>query len=540
MYSMLIVDDEKWVRQGLKQTIDWQAHGIELWGEAQNGEEAFTWLSRSRPDILITDIKMPGMDGLTLLENMNKQKMHTKVIIMSGYSDFSYAQKAVRCGAYGYVLKPVEERELLEIVHKCVEDLENDSKQASILEEMQGQIRESMPLARQRYLEQLLRGESTPNIHEAENIWRALKMSMNPEDIQVAVVRIHDWGYKGEARSSRSNMLYAIGNIAEELLKAKGYRSFFCKLSDEDGDAALVFSPEQEVGPDKKTIVPSVLLEVLEESSRLLQVSASIGLSRNVGWDKLSSAYTEAVYACSYSFFKGKGKIYDSEQLPPLRVDNEIPSVVPSPEWENRVSHAIKIGDNQLMKQTALELQQHIEGIIPKYAPLHIIQGLRILLANMFFKLKGCLNKEETVERSTFKELLPNSFQLESLSNQLVEELMKWSSRIRETGSRSRIVELGLEYIGSHFTRQFTLQDVSNHLYVNASYFSRLFHEEVGETFVRYVAGLRITKAKQLLKGTTMKIYEIADEVGYNDFRHFVKTFKEIVGLTPTQYRDSV
>lgn len=539
MYSMLIVDDEKWVRQGLKQTIDWQAHGIELWGEAQNGEEAFTWLSRSRPDIVITDIKMPGMDGLTLLEYINKQKLHTKVIIISGYSDFSYAQKAVKCGAYGYVLKPVEERELLEVVHHCVEDLDQDQKRDSIIEEMQGQIRESIPLARQRYLEQHLRGESVSTVRDTETILRALQLPLHPNELQVAVIRVSDWGYKGEARSSRSPILYEIGNIAEERFKEKGIRSYFCKLSDEDGDAALVFFPEHIAVSDKK-VVSSVLQEVLTESSRLLEVTASIGLSQATGWDKLASAYTDAVHACSYSFFKGIGKLYDGQELPPRLAASDIPTVCPSPEWENRVTHAIKTGDSELIKQTARELQQHIEEIAPRYAPLHIVQALRILLANMFYKLKGCLNNEETVERGTLTELLPSSFQLEDLSSQLAAELMKWSSRIRETASRSRVVELGLEYIGNHFTRQFTLQDVSNHLYVNASYFSRLFHEEVGETFVRYVAGLRISKAKQLLKGTTMKIYEIADEVGYNDFRHFVKTFKELVGLTPTQYRDSI
>ncbi|QHT61066.1 response regulator [Paenibacillus lycopersici] len=540
MYSMLIVDDERWVRQGLKKTIDWEAYGIEVWGEAVNGLEAFTWLSKSQPDIVITDIKMPGMDGLTLLEHINKQKMHTKVIIISGYSDFSYAQKAVRCGAYGYVLKPIQERDLLEIVQQCVEELDNDHKRASIIEEMKGQIRESMPLARQRYLEQLLRGYSIPLIQDAATICRTLQLPLNPYDMQVAVVRIHDWGSKGDTRHSRSSLLYAIGNIAEELLKSTGYRSVLCILSDEDGDAALVLSPELEASLDKRTIVPSVLLNVLEESSRLLQVTASVGLSRNIGWDKLSSAYTEAVYACSYSFFKGKGKLYESEHLPPHRADIGVPSVCPSAEWENRVTHAIKIGDNQLIVQTALELQQHIEGIMQKYDPLHIIKGLRILLANLYFKLKGCIHKVDPVERSTLRELLPHSFQLEDLNNQLVEELLKWSSRIRETASRSRVVELGLEYIGNRFTQQITLQDVSNHLYVNASSFSRLFHEEVGETFIRYVTGLRISKAKQLLKGTTKKIYEISDEVGYNDFRHFVKTFKEIAGLTPSQYRDSV
>ncbi|REE92917.1 AraC family two component transcriptional regulator [Paenibacillus taihuensis] len=540
MYSMLIVDDEKWVRQGLKQTIDWQAHGVELWGEAQNGEEAFTWLSRSRPDIVITDIKMPGMDGLTLLEYINKQKLHTKVIIISGYSDFSYAQKAVKCGAYGYVLKPIEERELLEIVHHCVEDLDNDQKRVSIIEEMQGQIRESIPLARQRYLEQLLRGESESNVRDAETIRRALQLPLNSDEMQVAVIRVFDWGYKGEARSGRSAMLHAIGVIAEKRFQEKGYRSFFCKLSDEDGDAALVFLPEHTVGFDNKTVVSSILIEVLEESRRALDMTASIGLSQAIGWEKLASAYTEAVYACSYSFFKGKGKLYDGQQLPPYPAASDIPTVCPSPEWDNRVTHAIKTGDSELIRQTARELQQHIEEIAPKFAPLHIVQALRILLANLFYKLKGCLHKEETVERSTLTELLPSSFQLEDLSSQLASELTKWSSRIRETASRSRLVELGLEYIGQHFTRQITLQDVSNHLYVNASYFSRLFHEEMGETFVRYVAGLRISKAKQLLKGTTKKIYEIADEVGYSDFRHFVKTFKELVGLTPTQYRDSI
>jgi two-component system response regulator YesN len=541
MYSMLIVDDEKWVRQGLKQTIDWQSHDIELWGEAENGEEAFTWLSRSTPDIVITDIKMPGMDGLTLLDHIKENKLHTKVIIISGYGEFSYAQKAIKCGAYGYVLKPIEEHLLLEVVLRCVEDLERDRNQAIIIEEMSGRIRESMPLARQRYLELFLLGGSGPTVQDADATWRALQLTFNPHEVQVAVVRIHDWGCKGETRNDRCNILYGLGNIAEELLGEDGFDSVFCTISDNgDADLAIVFSPKPWRSSNTEAVLSATLQQILDESKRLLKATSSIGVSRINSWNEVSRSYTEAAFACSYSFFNGQGKLYECNQLPPQRVDLGIPYMGPSTEWENRLIHAIKIGDSNLLEEIARELQEHVEGMLHKYDPLQLTRGLRMLLSNIFHKLTSCLTDEEAMEVSLFKEISFHSLEINDLSRQLLTEFRKWSTRIRGTASRRRVIELGLEYIGKHFTRQITLQDISNHLYVNGSYFSKLFHEEVGETFIRYVTGLRISKAKQLLKDTTMKIYEVADEVGYNDFRHFVKTFKEIVGLTPSQYRDCV
>ncbi|WP_199613985.1 response regulator [Paenibacillus alkalitolerans] len=537
MYSMLIVDDEKWVRQGLKQTIDWQSHGIEIWGEAENGEEAFTWLSRTAPDIVITDIKMPGMDGLSLLEHINENKLHSKVIIISGYGEFAYAQKALKCGASGYVLKPIEEQMLLEVVQRCVNELQRESA----VEEMKWQIRQSMPLAQQRYLEQFLLGESDQSFQDADAIWSALRLQLNPRELQVAAIRIHDWGSKGETRNDRKNLLYGLRNIAEQSLSDNGYKSVFCKLGDSrDADVAVVFSPELEKSGNPEEVIPSVLQQALEMSKRLLDLTASAGVSRICSWKDLSRAYNDAIYACSYSFIEGHGKLYNCFRLPPQRIELGVPYAAPGTEWENRLIHALKIGDGNLLEQSINGLQERVESLLQKYDPLQVTRSLNMLLTNIFFKLKSCVNDEEAAEQSILKEIRCHSLHMDDLSGQLLNHMQTWSARIRGTASYSKIIELGLEYIGKHFFGQITLQDVSNHLFVNASYFSKLFHEEVGETFVRYVAGLRILKAKQLLNDTNMKIYEIADEVGYNDFRHFVKTFKDIVGLTPSQYRDSV
>ena len=183
------MDDERWVRQGLVTTIDWLAEGIEVIGEMEDGEDALTFIQDQIPDIIITDIKMPRMDGLAFIEALKNANVPSKVIIISGYSEFSYAQKAMRFGAVDYVLKPIEETLILEVVRKCIEQIKREREDHDEFVQMSERVRESLPLARQRYVETLLNNGSASQ-QFSRTVWDRRQYAIRSEPDQ----SYHDQG----------------------------------------------------------------------------------------------------------------------------------------------------------------------------------------------------------------------------------------------------------------------------------------------------------------------------------------------------------
>ncbi|MGM0884122.1 MAG: response regulator transcription factor [Bacillota bacterium] len=541
MYKLLVVDDEKWVRQGLSLTIDWMAEGIELIGEAEDGEEALQRILTDSPDIIITDIKMPRMDGLDLIKALRHQQNKACVIIISGYNDFEYAQKALKYGAYDYVLKPIEETALLEVVRRCVNDLEQDNKRRHQLKEMSGQIRESLPLARQHFLEMLLLGRIVDPLGDLEARWHALNMTLDPHCLTVLAVKIHHWGARATREKDRSLIRLALGNIAEEIMMSWG-QAAACPLDNNaDTELAVLFSRGNFASGNKNDTDDAFsngMIALVDAAQRYLGITISIGISRAGNMMKVAQCFEEALNACSLAFYDGFGKVYDAARLP-MREKKLQAYIGPDGSWETRLIHAMKQADNRAINEPVEQLIEHLQAAREQSSPLDISRGLRMLLqsvakrweaAHPFMKAPGIDLFNETI--------LNRDITLTQLREQLPDALLQCAYESRGAGNHKRIVELGMHYSHQHYMKGITMNDVAEHLYLNPSYFSKVFHGEVGETYSKYLTRLRINKAKHLLKTSTLKVYEIAEKVGYADFRHFSKTFKEIEGMTPGKYRD--
>lgn len=541
MYTLLVVDDEKWVRQGLSLTIDWLSEGIELIGEAEDGEEALERIGIDSPDIIITDIKMPRMDGLELMKALKDRPKKAYVIIISGYDDFQYAHKALKYGAFDYVLKPIEETALLEVVRRCVSDLDQENKRRHHLTEMSGRIRESLPLARQRFLEMLLIGCISDPVIEIEARWQALNLTLNPQAITVLAIKIHLWGPKASGEKDRSWIRLALANIVEEIAARWG-RAVACPL-DHNADAELAVLFSRESSPDdkknrRKDPFPDEMTAIIDSAQRYLGLAISIGISGPGSMVELAKCYEEALNACSNAFYEGFGKVYDSARLP-MRSYESHAYIGPDGSWETRLQQAMKLGDDGAIRESVDRLIEHALSARERIAPLQVSRGLKLLLHSVGKKWEAAHPYRTAPGIDRFKEAILNAdLPLTQLADVLRDALLHCAAASRGSGHRTRIVELGMQFSHRHYMQGITMNDAAEHLFLNPSYFSKVFHEETGETYSKYLIRLRMNKAKQLLKTSTLKIYEIAEQVGYSDFRHFSKTFKEIEGMTPGQYRD--
>lgn len=566
MIKLMVVDDEHWIREGLKRTIDWSSHGIQFIGDAEDGCKALELIEAHVPEIIISDIKMPTMDGMDLMEEIKKRGIDTKVIFISGFSDFAYAQKAVKLGAFDYILKPVEEPVLLEIIERCISEIKQKQELNSRLQELSGRIRESLPLARQKHLEMCLTRSLTER--EMQSAWEALHINLDPKRLIVMAMVVHEWGNREMDESGCSLMRYALGNLVEEVLSQKGIRCLSSPLQGNDfADIALIASlsePDTSFGFEN---LYRYMESVIEDALQVLGVRISIGISGLRERTQLASSFREALTISMNYLVHGPGQVHTAsmdgssaghgskprpaEQLDyrmaacmgqlaadVLLTDHKADSLDSA--LSNRILHAMKLMDAGRLSEL-LDVQTGLLQELIKQTPAIAVRyEMNMHISILLSKWQELLQAKDQSKASTITH--QRKLQLYRCSIGDWKAMIMDTFLIKDTHTPSiahkRTIETALRYIHDNYHLGISLHNVAEKIYMNPSYFSRVFHEEVGETLSRYLIRIRITKAKELLEQTPLKVYEVADRVGYRDFRHFVKTFKEWEGMTPAQYRN--
>ncbi|MFD2611185.1 response regulator transcription factor [Paenibacillus gansuensis] len=541
MLKLLIADDELWVRQGLTETIDWIVLGISEVKEAATGAEALRISSAFEPDIIITDIKMPGLDGLQFIEELRNTGSKAKVIFISGFSEFGYAQKAVKLGAFDYMLKPIEEPVLMDIMERCVKEIRKEQESVFQLESMNGCIRESLPLARQKFIERCL---TTPvRAEEWKRGAEQLQLQLHTGNLYAASIIVHHWKAGRSNGLSDMNLLrYALGNMAEELLGEAGLQVFSCPLQMEgQPDVALVLS-YAEAGPSEEEIALAAG-RLVQAAGHYLNMPISIAIRSCQTEETLFGTFQKALTLCAESFYSGEGSLFismkDETSVPALSgVTVDKPALMPVVDstWGARVLHASATGDKDKLQELAEEVIRRLLAIQGTAETLRIRREVNYQLQGLLFTWEERQQRSVSAAESVFDKLTLMQCTLAGWKEAFLSVFLP-VQRERPSAAR-RPIEKALQFIEENYNRSITLQDTADLLYLNPSYLSRLFHEETGETFSKYIVRVRMRRAKELLKNTPLKVYEIADRVGYKDFRHFAKTFKETEGITPAQYRD--
>ncbi|WP_165822560.1 response regulator transcription factor [Paenibacillus montanisoli] len=550
MIKLMVVDDERWIREGLKQTIDWGSYGIQFIGDAEDGCEALKLIEAHLPDIVISDIRMPSMDGMELIEELDRRGLGIKVIFISGFSDFVYAQKAVKLGAFDYILKPIEEKVLMEVIERCIGEITKKRELAIRLDELLGRVRESLPLARQKHLEMCL----THPISGSELLskWEALRIDLNPKRLIVLTAVVHDWGERSLCKSGSSQLRYALGNLMEEVFREANISCAACLLHENEfADVALISSWEKETSiPDQEACRLAKL--VIEDALEFLGIQLTIGVSGMGEGTQLIFAFREAltnsvrylldgtglVYGPVSTGNEGKGKqpVMVTARMTPMPMKAEALDMA----WSNRIFHAIKLKDESRLSELLDQQIELMQALVKQHSALAVRCEMNAHIGILLSKWQElCMAKggSEPCQITHQQKLQLYRSSFATWKNAILSAFLKKDRPVSGSGQRNTI-EIALRYIHDNYHRGISLNNVAETIYMNPSYFSRVFHAEVGETLSRYLIRIRVAKAKELLERTPLKIYEVAESVGYKDFRHFVKTFKESEGMTPAQFRN--
>lgn len=531
MIKLMIVDDEALIRSGIATVVNWSALGIEVVGEAANGRDALNRALLLRPDIVITDIKMPIIDGLEFARCLKKQRPDTRVVLLTGYSDFSYTQQAIQLGAVDYLLKPV-----------CIEDLEKLMRRlcADILakrEEKMRQIAAQQILARNM---PIMRGEAVTAFLSGciteENFLgqaRELGVPLAHGGMIPIALDIDEWDRHRQVQGN-TPVRYSVLNIAEETLGALGSVSFGY-LKNESGLFGILCA-----GQDKEDQVIEACRQLQFYVHRFFYftLTASIGKAA----DDLGTLRTYAQYtlnALDRKIYAGKNQIIlagnDAK-------GNATKTLLLEQEDENALKEAFSMHKKP-------EVQKKLDDIFHRYFSGQVYSsktikqfGLSLLVPVLRALADAEIEPQDVYgTRAQFTEELEHYETLEEICL-FVKNVYDRAIVVleqRQSGNYRHIVREGIRYVQQNYENSIQVTDVAAHTYVSPNYFSKIFKEETGENFTEWLNKFRVEKAKALiLQNPGDKVYEIAAKVGFNDYKYFAFIFKKYTGYTPRTFRE--
>ncbi|MFC5469535.1 helix-turn-helix domain-containing protein [Cohnella suwonensis] len=531
-YKALIVDDEPIIRYGLASTVNWRGAGVELAGEAGNGETALGMVTEREIDILITDIKMPKMDGLELIRLAKLHRPHLKAIIISSYSDFDYARQAVQLGVVvDYLLKPTMEPEdvtrlLVDCRRKLDEELSLEEKSVLYSKEEVRRRRHGFEME----IHRALNGQAADLIRNEGEF---------PGPYVLSVWRTEE--------SGRGIERYA------EMLAALLPDSAVCAM--EDRELALLL-------PDRTQGGAAATAASLVREAQLALRNDAAGMRFTVGvsppfhrLDRLQDAYAWAESAFTLAFFGGLGECYDGEirrrnedgtvGLPgsPQAAARESEAREQSAVLRDRFSRKLADSDDAACERT---LQQLFElwrsravapGEIRKQAGdvlLRIASGQLYLKAEE--KLELLMEENERIRQAGVLDDVLAIVLAGYQGGKGISGSFAMPAASDDTGG-AYAIQTALGYIHEHYRSELSLQEVADSVHMSRNYFSELFKRRTGLNFIDYVIRLRIHYARHLLETTTLKVYDIGIHSGFNSSKHFLKMFKRESGSTPAEYR---
>lgn len=535
MVKVLIVDDEAIVRIGLKSMIDWESHGFQLIGEANDGRRALEIFRQNQPEIVITDLKMPVMDGLQLIRRLKELSAHCRVIVLSSYDDFSLVKEAMKLGAVDYLLKlEMEPDQLLEALvgfrEAILQERAEQTEQAQIDQELQTNI----SVLRRVFLRDMLCNNDCCGEKLRQGLTR-LGIHLNPKRIYCLVLRIGN-AYRLEEMNTEVNdsTQNAILNICEEVI-GDDHLGYCFPMK--EAEFVLLLSPKR-ASEKMEDIIADCrkLLTILEQ---YLGLTVVIGIGDEAkSFDDLRLAYQQANEAIQYRFFKENDQIILWPKVKSF----------PSPRDTYSVLHYRYQIEKAFAQDQVDDLCSCLDLIINDFEQLHLSQeacchgALELLSIICELVDRYGLKPEEILTSSyqTYQELL----QMVNLS-----QVLAWLQKLKkdlthflqteEARNYPRVIAEAKRYIREHYTEQISLPEVAATVGLTPSYFSTVFKEHLGMSFSAYLTVVRIERAKELLKDTHYRVYEISHMVGYSNQYYFNRLFKKMVGVTPLDFRKS-
>ncbi|WP_240419706.1 response regulator [Paenibacillus periandrae] len=530
MHNLIIADDDVIIRRGLSKNIDWVSYGFNLTGTVGSGKEALLLAEERRPDIVLSDIRMPHIDGLELAEQLIAKYPDVKIVLMTSYEEFKFAQKALKLKVFDYVLKPFENDVLIETMQRAAAEYHRESN-------VRKQIFDSMPLLRQLFWERLISGRFQEDELASEALF--LGIYLQASHYVACVIKLDDYNSaKIRNRYGKEMLRYCVSNIIQEMT---GHWEQ-CYIFHYDGEEIVIVFGLQDNLEVMTQRIQELMEEVCGNVEKYLKTTVTVGVGP--GYERpisLQRSYLEAKAILEYRHIVGTNQVLIAKDID---LQPKIETAVLQG-WEQEFLVKVKLG----MREESLAIIYRLEQDVlnRKLVPLQDIHILgtevALLLYREFWEWIHTWKMEQKFGGFTHfcrnLQTVTTSKETFAVIREFVIEL------IEEIGSRrdshqKQLLGKAYRFIEENYSREeLSLQDVADHVNVSAGYLSSIFKKVGNTVFSDYLLETRMKAALNLMSREDYKTYEIAYKVGFSNPQYFSVCFKKYTGLTPSDNRNS-
>ena len=542
MLKTFLVEDEVVIREMIKKMIPWEQYGFELAGEAADGEMALPLILKSKPDLLITDIKMPFMDGLTLCRLVKKELPDIRIVILSGYDDFNYAKQAISIGVEDYLLKPITKNAFIERLEEIHNRYEHEKTQREYYEKFRLEMQEYEKNASRDFFETLVRADSDL----AELYRRADKLNLDivaeAYNILIFTPDTSEGNYNSyeecsdwEAEVQDKINTYFLNHPVAILFRHQVFSY-----------AILVKGQKDTIEKNTEECVKAIQ-NIMDQTERRTDWFIAVGKSAD-RLSMLGHSYRTAVRANSFRYLYD-GHILDYQSLEAQKENPSDSRREDSVQLRNVNINALNPAI--LQKFLSSGLAEEVDDFIRDYfnaigqEPMGSLVFRNYVVLNVRFSVLSFLKKlgcdDSEISGQEIENIMDETGKTIEAAVAYCGKILKKAIELRDenAGDQNRsVLKLAVDFIDHNYMdEEISLNKAAHVANVSANHFSALFSQNMGQTFTEYLTDLRMSKAKELLRCTAMRSSEIAGEVGYKDAHYFSYLFKKTQGMTPSEYR---
>ena len=543
MVKVYLVEDEIIIRQSIKNSIDWEKEGYEFVGDASDGELALPVILKEKPDILITDIRMPFMDGLELSRMVKAELPDIKIVILSGYDDFEYAKQAIKIGVAEYLLKPVSSAVLLEHLSEIAEKVRDEREDLALKKVYYQEMQENEELIKMKFLGELISGKLS--LADAMEKGKRFHMNLSGPFYRIILFKfIQEDHVQAEQSEALAEAYEAVGGYVDR------FRDVFRFQRGVEGWAFLLTSVEEDMETQTKAFIEGLkaVIAPFDTLTWLGGIGSEVARIR-----ELRYSFREADKAFAGRFVQEPNQIISVEQLNFEQQDNEFDANIFGEinQFNQIITRFLSNGSLEEVESFVGALfteisEDHFRSLMIRQYIIMDIYATVLTFCKMLRKDAGVEGEvygqwEGIRENEKILKLAVTTAESVDDIKDYIGTLLDHAIELRNTVSGRRysdIIQTAKERIEQDYmSEDISLNSVAAEVCMSPSYFSSVFSKEMGKTFIEYLTEVRMEKAKQYLACSSMKTSEISYEVGYKDPHYFSYIFKKTQGCTPKEYR---